>query len=821
MPTAPDAHSLLQRVLVLERQQGFQDRAAVGGISAFARLQIERSGTPGAEGLTAAADSLQGYEEADRAAREAAVAAALHILLRRGHLSAAASELPNPEPNKVSTGHGPVRGESENLARTLPEPSRPGPRTPRPKLTIVHSSQDLDTPIASLKGMRKATADALNRVNVQVVRDLIYYFPRAHYDYTDTRSISRLRVGTKTTLVGTIRDVRNNYTRGKLAITTATIEDDTGVVAVRWFNQPYLTQQLPVGARIAIAGEPDVNNGRVTFVPRDYELIKDLELTHAARLVPVYPLTKGLYQRSLRQLIHRVVDEYASVLDDFLPARLRVQHGLAPLQASVGHFHFPTDLEQKAKAQRRLAFDELLLIQLGLLIRKARWRRPGTDVALARDPLAFERFQAALPFSLTGAQLRVIEEVSADMSSPLPMSRLLQGDVGSGKTVVAAAALLQSVQSGKQGALMAPTEILAEQHFNTVRGLLEPFGIQCEFLVGSMTKAVKRQARTRIAEGTAQVVIGTHALIQDEVELSNLGLAITDEQHRFGVEQRTTLRQKGLHPHTLAMTATPIPRTLAMTIYGDLDVSSLDEMPPGRLPVVTTWSRTPAEAYGVVRDEVREGRQAFIICPVIEESADTDMRSVVAEHKELQSLTFSDLQVGLLHGRMKASQKDETLAAFRRGEIDILVATSVVEVGIDVPNATVMVIRDAHRFGLAQLHQFRGRVGRGGDQAFCVLLSSAEGDEAVERLSALTATEDGFALAEEDLRLRGPGEFWGTRQSGLPALRVAQLGDVKTIELARGVAREILTADPELKSPEHALIQEGVTRFWADAADLS
>ena len=351
--------------------------------------------------------------------------------------------------------------------------------------------------------------------------------------------------------------------------------------------------------------------------------------------------------------------------------------------------------------------------------------------------------------------------------------------------------------------------------------LLEPFEIQCELLVGSMTKAVKRETRSRIANGDAQVVVGTHALIQDEVELPNLGLAITDEQHRFGVEQRTTLRQKGLHPHTLAMTATPIPRTLAMTIYGDLDVSSLDEMPPGRLPVITTWSRTAAEAYGVVRDEVRKGRQAFIICPVIEESAEGDMRSVLAEHKELQSLTFSDLHVGLLHGRMKAVQKDETLAAFRRGEYDVLVATSVVEVGIDVPNATVMVIRDAHRFGLAQLHQFRGRVGRGGDQAFCVLLSSAEGDEAVERLHALTATEDGFALAEEDLRLRGPGEFWGTRQSGLPALRVAQLGDVSTIELARAVARELLAADPELEAPEHASIRDGVTRFWADAADLS
>jgi ATP-dependent DNA helicase RecG len=821
MPSAPDAPALLQRVLVLERQQGFQNRAAVGGISAFARLQIERNGATGAEGLAEAVECLRGYEAADRAARETAVAAALHILLRRGHVATSAPESALPRSIERATALTDITTTVVAPSDTPVEPAAPIAPRARPKLAIVHSPHELDMPVESIKGMRKTTADALNKVGVNVVRDLLYYFPRAHYDYTDTRSISRLRVGTKTTLVGTIRDVRNNYTRGKIAITTATIEDDTGVVAVRWFNQPYLTQQLAVGARIAITGEPDVHNGRVSFVPRDYELIKDLELTHAARLVPVYPLTKGLYQRSLRQLIHRVVEEYSSLLDDFLPERLRVQHRLAALQDSVGRFHFPIDLDQKAEAQRRLAFDELLLIQLGLLRRKAHWRQPDTNMALHSDPTLFERFKSILPFSLTGAQSRVIAEVSSDMSSPLPMSRLLQGDVGSGKTVVAAVALLQAVQAGKQGVLMAPTEILSEQHFNTLRTLLEPFGIQCELLIGSMTKSVKRQVRARIANGEAQVVVGTHALIQDEVELPNLGLAITDEQHRFGVEQRTTLREKGLHPHTLAMTATPIPRTLAMTIYGDLDVSSLDEMPPGRLPVITTWSRTAAEAYGVVRDEIRKGRQAFIICPVIEESAEGDMRSVLAEHKELQSLTFSDRKVGLLHGRMKAIQKDETLSAFRRGEYDILVATSVVEVGIDIPNATVMVIRDAHRFGLAQLHQFRGRVGRGGDQAFCVLLSSAEGDEAVERLHALTATEDGFELAEEDLRLRGPGEFWGTRQSGLPALRVAQLGDVATIELARGVAKEILSQDPQLDAPEHALIREGVTRFWADAADLS
>ncbi|HEX8917474.1 MAG TPA: ATP-dependent DNA helicase RecG, partial [Chloroflexota bacterium] len=368
---------------------------------------------------------------------------------------------------------------------------------------------------------------------------------------------------------------------------------------------------------------------------------------------------------------------------------------------------------------------------------------------------------------------------------------------------------------------MAPTEILAEQHFRTLHGLLDAFEVRCELLIGSTSKARKRMLYEDARMGELKVVVGTHALIQEDVEFADLGLAITDEQHRFGVEQRAMLRQKGLHPHTLAMTATPIPRTLAMTIYGDLDVSSINEMPPGRKPVITTWARTPVEAYGVVRDEVRQGHQAFVICPVIEESMESDMRSVIAEHKELQALTFPDLRVGLLHGRMKSAEKEKTLHAFREGDYHILVATSVVEVGIDVPNATAMVIRDAHRFGLAQLHQFRGRVGRGGDQAFCVLLSASEGDDARERLEALTATDNGFELAEEDLRLRGPGEFWGTRQSGLPELRVAQLGDLPTIELARRAAKSVLDRDPNLEQPQHRRLQEQVERFWAATADLS
>jgi ATP-dependent DNA helicase RecG len=494
---------------------------------------------------------------------------------------------------------------------------------------------------------------------------------------------------------------------------------------------------------------------------------------------------------------------------------------LPDVSQAIASYHFPDDEEDKAWAQQRLAFDELLMIQLGLLRRKQDWQQTVEGVAIPVDEALLEQFCAGLPFDLTGAQRRVIAEILDDMSRSVPMSRLLQGDVGSGKTVVAAAALLQIVAARKQGVLMAPTEILAEQHFRTLSSLLQPFGIQTDLLIGSVKGKRRKEILAAAVSGETQVLVGTHALIQEGVELSDLGLAITDEQHRFGVEQRATLRAKGLHPHILAMTATPIPRTLAMTIYGDLDVSSIDEMPPGRLPIITTWSRTASEAYGVVRDEVRKGRQAFVICPVIEESEVTDMRSVMAEHEELSSAVFPDLTVGLLHGRMKAAEKDRVLTAFRNGEIQVLVATSVVEVGIDVPNATVMVIRDAHRFGLAQLHQFRGRVGRSGEQAFCVLLSAAQSDDARERLEALTATENGFELAEEDLRLRGPGEFWGTRQSGLPELRVATLGDLPTVELARRAAREILAQDPDLSSSHFASLRRQVDRFWSGVADLS
>lgn len=798
MPPDLDPTTVLQRVLVLERRQGFQDRAAVGGIELFVRTQLERA-NGSAPLLHSAAQILEGYAQADRRKRETAVAEALATLLKRAP---------------------PAPREPASRAVTTPRPVE-SPKPARPRLSVVRSPSDLDEPITRIKGIGKANERVLEGLGIHTVRDLLYYFPRAHYDYTDTRSISRMRVGEPTTLVGTIENVRNNSRGRNFVITTATVSDESGRIAVRWFNQPYLAQRLPVGSRIAVTGEPDVFNGFITFKPRDYELIQSDDLTHAGRLVPVYPLTKGLYQRSLRQMLRRVVDEYSSALEDYLPDLMRSELRLPDLSEAVRQYHFPDDEEAKAWAQQRLAFDELLLIQLGLLLRKREWQQPLPDVAIELDEGELARFVASLPFALTGAQMKVIREIGQDMSRPVPMSRLLQGDVGSGKTVVAAAALLQTVRAGKQGVLMAPTEILAEQHFRSISSLLQPFGLRTDLLIGSTPKARRRGIHEAVLAGETHVLVGTHALIQEDVALARLGLAITDEQHRFGVEQRALLRQKGLHPHVLALTATPIPRTLAMTIYGDLDASVIDEMPPGRLPVITTWSQTPREAYGVVRDEVRKGRQAFVICPVIEESMESDMRSVIAEHKELQELVFPDLRVGLLHGRMKPKEKDAVLTAFRNGEYHVLVATSVVEVGIDVPNATVMVIRDAHRFGLAQLHQFRGRVGRGGDQAFCVLLSDSQGDDARERLEALTATENGFELAEEDLRLRGPGEFWGVRQSGLPELKVATLGDLPTIELARRAARDILGRDAELMEAEHALLRHQVRRFWHDAAELS
>jgi ATP-dependent DNA helicase RecG len=485
-------------------------------------------------------------------------------------------------------------------------------------------------------------------------------------------------------------------------------------------------------------------------------------------------------------------------------------------------------MQTMTAARYRFAFEELLYIQLGVLRQRRKWRQEPSR-AIAIDSGFMDRFETALPYALTGAQRRTISEVFRDIQDTAPMSRLLQGDVGAGKTVVATAALMAAVLNHSQAVLMAPTEILAEQHFKTIQNIMpalgEKFGVapRVRLLIGSLKPRDKLQAQQEIAAGNVDIAIGTHALIQEGVNFTNLTLAVIDEQHRFGVGQRSALRQKGYNPHILVMSATPIPRTLALTVYGDLDLSILDEMPPGRTPITTKWlePKERERAYSFIRKQINEGRQAFVICPLIQESETIDAKAAVEEYERLQTQVYPDLRVGLIHGKLRPVDKDAVMNAFRDGQVDILVATSVVEVGIDVPNATVMLIEGADRFGLAQLHQFRGRVGRGAHQSYCMLLADKSGSTSDERLKVIEGTQDGFKLAEADLVLRGPGEFFGTRQSGLPDLKVAQLTDVKLLERARKFAAELFERDPDLVQPENQLLKKGMQEFWHSEGDLS
>ncbi|MEZ4595305.1 MAG: ATP-dependent DNA helicase RecG, partial [Chloroflexota bacterium] len=521
------------------------------------------------------------------------------------------------------------------------------------------------------------------------------------------------------------------------------------------------------------------------------------------------------------------VDYWAPRVPDPLPASVRQRQKLELLPDAIQQHHFPDSQHALHQARRRLIFDELFLLQLGMQNFRREWQsQPGVEIGV--DTAVLDQFQQSLPYTLTNAQQRIIQEIAADMASSTPMNRLLQGDVGAGKTVVAAAALLLAAKAGYQTALMAPTEILAEQHFNGLQPLLAPLGLRTCLLTGSTNATEKARIYADLAAGEMDLAIGTHALIQEAVIFKNLALAIVDEQHRFGVEQRQALRQKGpsggeSSPHLLTMSATPIPRSLALSLYGDLDLSILDEMPPGRQEIQTRWIRTRERerAYAFIRKQIEDGRQAYIIYPLVEESDKVDAKAAVEEHARLQSQVFPDLQVGLIHGRLSSSEKESVMRNFYEGQLNILVSTSVIEVGVDVPNSTVMLIDGANRFGLAQLHQFRGRVGRGQHQSYCILVADSDTPDAEERLSALTQTNDGFALAEKDLEIRGPGEFFGRRQSGLPELQLASLLDMDMLKIAQSEAQAIAAADPNLEQPEHQLLRQRVARFWQNAGDAS
>jgi ATP-dependent DNA helicase RecG len=603
----------------------------------------------------------------------------------------------------------------------------------------------------------------------------------------------------------------------------AALSDDTGVLHAIWFGQRYLRRVIRRGTRLIVHGKVD-RRGTLQMIVEEFEILTgdDDDRLHTGRIVPMHPATEGLSPRLLRTIIARALDQYLDRIPDLLPDEIRRRHDLQPLQDALRALHFPRSAEEAEAAHRRLAFDELFILQLGVLRRQQTLQMVDKGVRYVGNGTLSSRFVDSLPFSLTGAQRRVIEQIAVDLHRSRPMNRLLHGDVGSGKTVVAATALWLCVGGGSQGALMAPTETLAEQHYLTFRQLLAPLGVRVALLTGGVPKRERERVRGALLAGEIGVVVGTHALLEEGVSFARLGLVVVDEQHKFGVMQRATLRQKGFYPDVLVMTATPIPRTLSMTLYGDLDVSVLDEMPPGR-GVIKTYVRAPdkrPEIYAWVREQVRAGQQAYVVCPLIEESEKLQAEAAVRLAEHLRQHEFGDVPVGLLHGRMRPDEKEPVMDQFRHGVLKVLVATPVIEVGIDVPQATIMVIEDADRFGLAQLHQLRGRVGRGTMTSYCILLSSAATDAAQTRMATIAQTRDGFIIAQRDLELRGPGELLGTRQHGLPDLRIADLlADTPILELARTDARQVLDADPDLSQSAHVGLRDQVRRRFVVQPD--
>jgi len=853
-------------VLELEKQQGYQNKAVVGGIRQFAvfwisqaqeeatseadlalaeqisQVLMDYNQLPGTQARAKAIESLFQNLERRKARKPVAETPSAAPPIERPKAKPRDENVPAKAAAPASTPvpiapaekeEAPAKEEDSeaDFEEESLEEAQPGPEEEH-EPDIPHVAPDpkgLDKPVTTIKGIGEKIAEKLNRLGARTILDLLYLFPRRYDDYTLLKPINKLQYGEQVTVIGTIWQTKVRRSRTNQAIIESIVNDGTGSIQVTWFNQPWLADQLRAGLQIALSGKIDMFLGRLMFNSPEWEPV-EMESLRTRRIVPVYPLTEGLTATKMRELMQRVVKEWAARVPDPLPVEIRKRRRLYSLPRAIEQMHFPDSHESMQRARQRLAYDELFQLQLGVQRQRRDWQTHN-GMALSIESLQFDTFMKALPFELTGAQRRVIDEIRADLSQSRPMNRLLQGDVGSGKTVVAAAAMVSAAWAGAQSALMAPTEILAEQHYRGLHALLEPMGFNVALLTGS-TPASERQAIYEgLSDGSIQIAIGTHALIQPVVAFHRLGVAIIDEQHRFGVDQRAALREKGpvgddgaISPHLLVMSATPIPRTLALSLYGDLDMSILDEMPPGRQEIKTRWLRASERerAYNFIRRQTAEGRQAFIIYPLVEESDMIDARAAVEESERLSREVFPDRRVGLVHGRLRSDEKDAAMRAFVQHETDMLVATSVIEVGVDVPNSTVIVIEGADRFGLAQLHQFRGRVGRGQHQSYCILIAEDVSAEAEQRLSALEATNDGFILAERDLELRGPGEFFGRRQSGLPELRLASLlHDGEVLTMAQEDAAAIFAEDPNLELPEHQYLRERVEEFWETAADVS
>lgn len=679
----------------------------------------------------------------------------------------------------------------------------------------------LSMPVQYVKGVGPKRASKLRRLNIESVEDLLYYFPRS---YEDRRSIKKImqcnngeKVNLKVTVIGGARVIRP---RKSLSIVKIPIRDSSGIGYMIWFNQDYMADNFQMGESLLINGKIKIMRNEIQILNPLYE--KNLKKSNKiGRIVPIYPLTKGLSNNEMINIMENALRDFSDDVDEILPPQIKNELDLINIKDALLNIHFPQDRKIYLKSKKRLVFEELLLLQLGLFIIKNKDKSENKGIKF-NHVKEVDDFMSSLPFSLTSAQKRVFQEIEMDMESERQMNRLIQGDVGSGKTIIAVLAMLKACKSGYQAVMMAPTEILATQHYESIVQLFEEYDIKCELLVGNISKKKKSAILEEIKSGDIDVLIGTHAIIEDNVDFHNLGLVITDEQHRFGVRQRALLSQKGENPDMLVMTATPIPRTLALILYGDLDISIIDELPPGR-KLIQTYAVGPSminRVHEFAKKQVKEGRQAYIVCPLVEESENLDIQDAENLYKELKKGIYKGFKVGLIHGRMGADEKDEIMKKFKDNDVSILISTTVIEVGVNVPNANIIIVYNAERFGLSQLHQLRGRVGRGEYQSYCILINESRSRISRERMKILESTNDGFVISEKDLELRGPGEILGTKQHGIPDLKIANLfTDMEFLKIAQREAIKILDKDPNLKLEDHIKIKNKIIKVFNGKID--
>jgi ATP-dependent DNA helicase RecG len=837
----------LKKYFTLERQTGFNDQAIIGGLGKILDAWTAEARNEGVSEdiIEAVSSRLRDYHSLTPQGRADSLKGLWKRIEATGGIPSSetvtqvtdetgSDARPKASPTSAAVARE-TRSTPEKLERPASRPVSDGhPSRSKPAISdSVAGAKASGTPAALnasltvLSGVGPRHASTLEKLGLHTLGDMLYFFPRRYDDYSQLKPINRLWYGEQVTVIGMVQSVAVRQVRGgKMQIIETILSDGTGAIRITFFNQPWLANRLSEGMAISVSGKIEQYLGRLVLNNPDWEPV-EVENLHTNRIVPVYPLTATVTQKWLRGLMNQVVTYWGPRVADPLPESIKSAESLNDLGPALVQSHFPDSQAALKAARERLAFDEIFYLQMGVLRQKRDWQSATARIYEVEDAWLEGRI-SLLPFELTAAQKRVIDDIRTDLKAGKPMNRLIQGDVGSGKTVVAALAVAMINRSGAQTAIMAPTGILAEQHYRSFLKLLGKIEgedrpedylqpEQVRLLVGNTSATERKEIFEGLANGFIKVLIGTHALIEDPVQFNDLQLTVIDEQHRFGVEQRAALRSKGSNPHLLVMTATPIPRSLALTLYGDLDLSVMDEMPVGRLPVAT-YVLTPRErerAYSLIRSQVQNGQQVFIVYPLIEESEKSEQKAAVEEHERLQKEIFPKLKLGLLHGKMKPDEKDEVMAQFRDRQFDILVSTTVIEVGVDVPNATVMLIEGANMFGLAQLHQLRGRVGRGGGEAFCLLIPDHEDAIENERLQAMAQSNDGFVLAELDLKQRGPGEFLGTRQAGFAStLKMASLTDVTLIEKARNQAQNLFNIDPDLQDPEHTLLHEAVERFW-------